>query len=490
MAVFRNYQILGINLKVSPFIPPYSQNNILAAISSNANIRISPFNSQYLLRAVNVETSVIGVKKKRSGYITYLGTPDNAQVNTLFDWHRNNGTQFWNYRASGSQLYYSQQGTGAWTVCGNGTIPNGDYIYQDILEDQLVITSPNGTARLSSDGTSFTDIAAAPVGGVGVSEFQNRMWIAGTASKMFYSTVGTPNDWTTDSSSIAIPGAGRLQSLFKNNNRLVATKNSGLMFRWDGVNLTDQASNLGPTSPQSMANVESAVYYLNRLGVYGYTGNAPELVSNPVEPFIYNDDQTGIVGTVFNNAPGVIHKYNYYLTVGSVTDDLTGQTVNPCTLVHDYQKDEWMTWETATQPTAWNSFADANGNQQLIFGDGTGQCYQISGTATSDNGTPITATMEGMLAYDQPENDKIFRTFWATANPGCQATVQVATGNTFTKGKKIWQTVGDLQDGNVEYRFPGGSKAKILFYKISESSTNAKFHFYGMATDVDMDVPK
>ena len=199
MPVYRNFNLGGINHIVNPLLQP----------------------ADNLLRAVNVETDVIGAKKKRVGYITYLGIPDTNQVNTLFDWHRNNGTQFWNYRASGSILYYSQQGTGDWTICGNGTIPNNDNVYHDVLEDTLVITSPTGTTRHSTTGTSFTDTSSAPVGGVGVIEFNQRIWIAGTSSNTFYSTTGTPTDWTSDSSSILIPGEGKLLSAFKESNRLV-----------------------------------------------------------------------------------------------------------------------------------------------------------------------------------------------------------------------------------------------------------------------------
>ena len=428
-------------------------------------------------------------KKKRPGYITYLGTSDTNRVNTLFDWHRNSGTQFWNYRASGSQLYYSTQGTGAWTVCGNGTIPNNDHVVNTVLEDTLVISSVNGTTRHTTTGTSFTDTSSTPAASA-LEEYQNRVWAAGGSSSMFYSTTGTPTDWTSDSSSISIPGPGKVLSLFKNNNRLVATKNSGLMYRWDGVQLTDQASNLGPTSVQSIDSVEGFRFFLNRQGIYAYGGNNPELISNPIEKYIYNDDATGIVGTVFDNAPGVIHKYNYYLTVGSITDDLTGEAINPCTLVYDYQKDEHLTWETAVRPTAWHSYADASGDEQLIFGDANGQCYQISGTAVSDNGSAITSTLEGVINFEKPETDKMFRTLHAFANPGCQATFQIAIGETFTKAKKVWQTIGDLQDGHVEYRFPSESQGKMLFWRVSESSTNARFNFYGMSVDLEFQTLK
>jgi len=99
MATLRVYNISGINLAVQPLLHKEGD----------------------LLRSVNVENFPIGAKRKRPGYITYLGTANGSQVNGLFNWTRNNGTQFWNYRFSGGLLYSSQQGTGAWTITGNGT---------------------------------------------------------------------------------------------------------------------------------------------------------------------------------------------------------------------------------------------------------------------------------------------------------------------------------------------------------------------------------
>src|SRR3989304_1191249 len=130
---------------------------------SGLNLRQSLLGHSQLIRAVNVTTNQIGAKEKRPGYGTYLGTPDNNTVNTLFDWHRNNGTQFWNYRASGSSLYYSTQGTGAWTICGNGTISEGAHVGHAVLNDVMIIGDGIGSTRHSSDGTSFTNTTLAPV---------------------------------------------------------------------------------------------------------------------------------------------------------------------------------------------------------------------------------------------------------------------------------------------------------------------------------------
>src|SRR3990172_9293653 len=254
MAILRVYNISGINLAVQPLLHKEGD----------------------LLRSVNVENFPIGAKRKRPGYITYLGTANGSQVNGLFNWTRNNGTQFWNYRFSGGLLYSSQQGTGAWTITGNGTFSAAGTITNAVLEDTLCVSDGVGSVFTSTTGTSFTAASASPVA-VSLEEYHQRIYAAGTASNLFWSNVGTPTDWTNDSSSVLIPGAGKLAALFKNSDRLIATKNSGRMFRWDSLDLVDLATDLGPTSRNSIAEIEGFKIFLNRTGFYGYGGAKPEI---------------------------------------------------------------------------------------------------------------------------------------------------------------------------------------------------------------------
>ena len=450
------------------------------------NLQLNPLNIQpnEPIRAVNVDSYEFGAKKKRAGYVTYLGTPDGAQVNTLFDWQRNNGTQFWNYRASGSALWYSQQGTGAWTICGNGTITNGSNVCQAVLEDTLIVGDGAGSTRHTTNGTSFTNTTAAPIA-VSLAEYHNRIYAAGTALSLFWSTTGTATDWTTDSSSVNIPGAGKLLSNFKANDRMVATKNSGLMFRWDEYNLVDISTNLGPTSFQSIGSIEDYRFYLNRLGMYGYGGVRPEIISNKVQKQIYNDAGEGIAGTVFDNAPGVTHRYDYLLAVGTITDDLTDETISNGIIKYNYQLDEFLNYNFATLPKAWYSYKDASGSQQLIFGDASGQCYTFGGTATTDNGSTIEAILEFVVHFGTL-NEKKWNWFRASFNPGCQAKVAIAVTNTFVRGAKKWQDLGDASSGVVEYRFPAGAQGVFLFIKIYEASRNARFTLYGYEIEGDI----
>lgn len=449
-------------------------------------LRISPFVGQNstMIRQVNCDHDLIGALKKRSGYVTYLGTPDTSKVNTLFNWTRNNGTQFWNYRFSNSKLYYSTQGTGAWTVCGNGTFTGGTYIGQTVLEDVLICGDGVGSTRHSSDGTSFTNTTSAPIAG-GFENFQGRVWAIGTASNAFYSTTGTATNWTTDSSSILIPGPGKLNGVLKNLDRITFTKNSGAMFKYDGYSLVDMTTKLGPSSPQSIGEVENFKFWLNRLGFFAFGGDTPEIISNPIRRQIYNDRGSGVVGTVFNNAPGGAYQYHYYTALGTVTDDLTDETINNLVTAYDYQLNEWHNHDFGTLPTAFTTYQDASGNEQMIFGDGAGQCYQMAGTALTDNGLPINTTLEYIIHAGRPELLKKWNYLWLYFNPGCNARVQVCFADTFVKGKKKWLDLGDVSSGFVEFRMPDEARSRLMFMKITESSKDSRFDFYGYAYQFD-----
>ena len=460
MSDLRVYNLGGLNLKTSPFLHKEGE----------------------MIRCVNVENDMSGAKKKRPGYNTYL-TSLGTEITSLFNWTKDDGVTFWNYAVAGGTLHYSQQGTGDWTVCGNGTLTNNARPGYAVLENTMVLGDGTTLTRHTTDGTSFTDTSAAPYANY-FSEYQNRIYAGGTASSLFYSTTGTPTNWTSDSSSLSIPGAGRINGVFKSQDRLIISKNAGNMFRWDGYSLADLVTNLAPTTPY-LSGVEDYKFLLNRQGAFAFSGLSPEIISNPVERQIYNDKGNGIAGTVFDNAPNIAHRYDWLASVGTVTDNLTDETINRLILKYDYQADEWSNWQFADKPTAFGIYQDVNGDKQLIFGDTTGQCYTFGGTNTSDNGQPISAVMQGILHLGAPELDKDFRYIWAVGNPGCGAQVQVAITDTVTKTNLSWIPLGDFHDGIAERPFPANSRGKLLSWKVTESSKDARFHFYGFTVNFD-----
>ncbi len=455
---------------------------------NGCNTYTNPLNTPdgNILHCLNLDSDTDGSRIKRPGYAAFLGTPDTSQVNSLFSWTKDDGTTLFLYRASGSALYYSTQGTGAWTLCGNGTIGSAAYVYGTTLNNNFVIGDGVGTMRYSTNGTSFTDIAAAPVGGQYPTEYQGRIYAAGTNSYIFYSTVGTASDWTTDSSSLLIGGPGKMGAIFKASDRLMTTKNSGLLHRWDGEELVDLATRLGPTSSQSIGEVEDFRFWLNRKGIFASNASKPELISNPIQRQVFNTDSTGIVDSVFDTAIGGVHDYDYMLAVGTVKDNFTDIQISNAIINYDYKHNEFVNKQFYHNPTAFHSYTDANRKLRLIFGDANGQVYQFDNSYTSDAGYPIETSLMLLLHGDMPHIRKDFGYIEFFTSPGCQLQVQFAIedivniGSNRVSGPRIWKELGSLVKGYTLFRFPPETRGRLLYLKLYEASTSRPWQIYSI----------
>lgn len=469
MAKYRVFNLGGKQLKVSPFLQ----------------------NPGDMTRCVNMDTDYIGAKTKRSGYVQYFAAPTAGTVTNLFNWTKDDGTTFYNYTfvdAGGSSyLYYSAQGTGTPTMCGAGTF-SGDHLGYTVLANTLYVGDGVGTLKFTSNGTSFATGTAAPIG-EHLASYQNRVYVGGTASTLFYSAAGNGADWattgTSDSSSLTIPGAGKINKVMVTNDRVVASKTSGLMYRWDGYSLRKLPTNKGLSSPYSVAETEDYFFFLNRDGIYGFNGDRPEIVSNADESEIYNKSLSGIAGSVFNDAPASMNRYNYLLSVGDVTDDVTKETISNDVIKYDYQLNQFSNYSLAEKPTALMSYKDESGILQFVFGGTTGVTYKLSGTATSDNGTPIESVMEGVLSFNDPESHKLYQDFWAFASPGCSAKVQVAPTDSFTSVNRKWIDIGEFRDGVAHLEFPSQTVGHLLAWRVYERSSEAPFTIYGFVVELE-----
>jgi hypothetical protein len=439
-----------------------------------------------------MDNSYVGAKSKRPGYSTFLGTANGSAVLDLFSWTKADGTSTYVYRNSGGILSYWDAGVGTatdWTTCGGGTVVAGNHIGQTVLAETLFIDQAAGTYKSSTSGTSFGTVALSPPG-EHLATYQNRVYVGGTASTLFWSASGSGADWattgTSDSSSQTIPGAGKLNKVFVSNDKVVTSKNSGLMHRWDGYSLRKLPTDKGLSSPYSLIETEDYFFYLNRDGIYGFGGERPEIVSNAIQPQIYNNAGSGIAGSVFNTCPAGINHYDGLFSVGNVTDTVSQETVTNCVIKYDYQLNQFTDYSFAHAPTAWTTYLDNTGNRQLIFGDSSGQCYKISGTATSDAGTPIETAMEGVLTFGEPESNKLFHEFWAIGSPGCGAKVQICATDTFTASRRNWIDVGEFTDGVAKLAIPSSYVGRLLWWRVYERSSEAPFTIYGFVVELDI----
>lgn len=443
------------------------------------------------LRAINVDSYPYGGIKKRPGYATFNGTSNGSAVQNLFQWTKDDGSQSYLYAKKGNVLYYYDvtAGTGDWTICENGTFSGTAYLGWAVLENTLIMGDGIGSTRHTTSGTSFTNTTGAPISN-NFEQYQQRIYATGT-NTLFFSSTGSADNWSgvspADSSSIQIPGEGQIIKLMKSNDRLIIHKANGNMFSWDGDYLIDMATNYGLSSPQSYAKTEDYGFWLNREGIYGFGNNRPELVSNAIQPYIYNDFSTGIAGTTFNHAPAACFKFDYYLSVGNISDDIVRETISNAVIKYNYQKNLFYVYSFANKPTAMTVYEDNAGVEHLIFGDSVGQVYTFGGTATSDNGTPIEAIAEMIFSGNQPHEFKKWHEYSATFNPGSKAKLQLGFCDTFRRDQINLVDVGDTSDGALHWRVPQGTRSKLAYLKVYENSGGPRFQWYGHAMDYDID---
>lgn len=460
----------------------------------NTNINPLQLQDGNVIQALNVTSNqMFGGISKRPGYNTFLTAVDGSTVNSLFSWWRQSGTQMNLYRASGNKLYYSLQGTGAWTQAGgdqSGTISAGAHFGHAVLNDIMAGGDGVGSSRYSNDGTSFTSIANAPISQYWL-QYQQRGYALGTGASFAYSSANDISNWSTggtsDSSTFTAGGEGSIAFLFKNSDRVLFTMSGRQsLLQWDGFNLVDLANDLGPTSPYSFDQSENLGMWINRLGMFAYSGSAPQIVSNPIQRLIYNNSGSAIAGTAFNTAPGVTHRYDYLCAVGTTTDDFTGVTYNNAILNYDVRLNNHKVWQFADFPTAMHSYRDVNGNQQLIFGNATGQVFQLAGTANTDNGTAIESVLQ-FVCWANTIKTKNWFTYRFIFNPGCEVTVEAAVSDSYNVRTKNWVTLNQAIDGVVEGRFPSDSfQGRFLFLKISDNSLTSPWTLYGFNSDYEV----
>lgn len=483
-----------------------------------------------LIHALNVVGFPLNGFSKRPGYGTFLGTLG-AQVNTLFSYSpypTGSGTQLFLYAAAGSQLYYSSQGTGAWTVAqgsaggdSGGTITNGNHVGYAVLNNVLILGDGAGSTRHTTVGTVFSNTSLAPVAQY-FSQFHNRIYTSdGTSGNLQYSVSNDATNWntggTSDSSSFVVPNEGGILNHFVAGDRLNIIKQRGDMFNWDDTTLVDMSTKYGPSSPWSLGNIDNTWYWLNQYGVFTFDGANKSLISNPIQRQIYNRQNTGVGTAAYGTAPAVGHIWDYLVAVGTITDDFTGRQINNAIIRYDFQKNQFTNWSFNDAPTAFHSYYDINNKRQLIFGGTAGQVFQLDPTMTSDNGVPIQTELVYLFTYaSQAESftpssasaisgltwEKKWNYIRLFFNPGDEVNIQFAFSNTLTYQHLKWSEAinsnnrtGDyyqVSDGVVEIRFPNDPnnlpRSRFMFLRIYDNSDNSAWTYYGCMIDCDLNI--
>lgn len=471
-----------------------------------------------ILHAINVYQPGQGMIAKRPGYGTFLNSLG-AQVNSLFSFPKQDGTTLFLYAAAGSILSVSQQGTANWinaqgSTGGDigGTITNGNHVGHAILNNVMIVGDGAGSTRHTTNGTQFNNTSLAPIA-QHLSQFHNRIYASdGTTSNFTYSSAGSADNWSislpADSSSFTIPDEGAVGKHFVAGDRLVIAKTKGKLFNWDDTTLIDMSSKFGPSSPWSVANIDDTWFYMNQLGIFQTDGANRQLISNSIQNYFYNNQNSGIGTAQMGTAPGQTYFWDYFVAVGTITDPLVGRQINNAVIKYDFIKNHFHAWSLANAPTAMHSYIDTSNQRQFIFGDTTGQVYQLDRTKTSDNGIPIQTELVLLFNYASQQSEfsptsasAVTGSTWQKKwnygrfffQPGDEVNIQYAFSDSLTYqhlrwseaintkigGGQFWQ----VSDGVVEIRFPNDSnnlpRSRFLFVRIYEDSDNSAWLYRG-----------
>ena len=229
----------------------------------------------------------------------------------------------------GRKIYRSDVG-GAGTynlVPTTGTIADNTTVTIDDSEDDAAV---NAEAAYPS-----TYVDAPPSGRFGLIH-KNRLWIANNAtnpSRIYYSEDGLHDFFLSDSYFNIRPNDGDEITFIKNLLGLLTVSKSNTIQKIDtrgddpdaDWSITDPFSFVGCQAPYSAVNTDTGIMYLGNNGIYLFTGQFSNLISDAVAPEIKDIGQSN-----FPNVWAEYYKNSYYMTYPSLA---SGSSTNNRVLV-------------------------------------------------------------------------------------------------------------------------------------------------------------
>lgn len=228
---------------------------------------------------------------------------------------------------TGRKIYRTEDGGSTYKLLSNGTI-----------SDNTTTTLTDSDADGALGATLSPDDTDKPPTGKLIVIHKNRMWIANNSnnpSRLYYSEDGMHDYFIADSYFDIRPNDGDEITFIKNllglltvskNNTIQKVITSGDDPDADWA-ITDPFSFVGCQSPYSAVNSDAGIIYLGNNGIYIFTGQYSDLISNDITPEIRD-----ILPSNYPNVWGAFYKNSYYLTY---TSNKTGSSVNNRILIAD-----------------------------------------------------------------------------------------------------------------------------------------------------------
>ena len=297
---------------------------------------------------INMNFIETGYLSKDTGFSLY-GATETTKPHSMFNYERKDGTSYF-IRVLGTYLQKYNTTTLLWENTTKTVTADAQMGY--VVYDNTLYCSNGVDTAFSWDGTTFTNIAAIPLGNI-LAIFEDRLYVAGVTAEplsVYYSDIATPG--TFPGANVFKPlGVDVITGLENYYGYLLVFKKKSI---WKVSRVQDtagtyynkqelQSGKYGACSRKSIVWVENDIWF--------YTGKE-------VRAFGFKDQQTGVLGinssvisesiketllTVSDSAlPGVICHYNNRRFYLSISLSSTTPTVNDTMFVcHTLYNNTW-----------------------------------------------------------------------------------------------------------------------------------------------------
>lgn len=467
----KRFQLLnfqGVNSKVSNFLKPDSE----------------------LGSAQNIDLSEIGTVKKAKGY-TKVGDTLQADKSILglFDYQQVGGTtrQLAVVNTSddaNSVLKYNNSGT--WTNIAGATSLTADkemeFVYFAMVENVFMVNYSDATASLT--GTTYsttTNVTNAPKGS-DITLFKNQLYIIGRSTNretVYYSVLpsGTTVTWDNANNYFDIPSSEPLTAITSNGDQLLIFTDSSLWrSKAEGVGLERVHGAPGTHSPKQVFTVDRFTFYYNRTGFYVYDGVTSRRISNKIEDYAADIDQTKLA-----NVCGASLGTHAYFFV----DDLATKGINQAGFDYDIVGNTWTPLSYGVTPKRVAPFV-VSGARKLYIGADDGNVYELFEDDNFNESAINSWFRTKDFSFGRPEYRKTIKSLYLIAKKQTGTTITVKVSKDFGAYASIG-TVDLGTDNLIIKKFADPSMtAKHFSWEFSNNAKDQPFEIYGFVVYYDL----
>lgn len=312
---------------------------------------------------------------------------------------------------SSGNLIYSVVGN-VYTIRYTGTMSGASTNFTQLSDLAILVANTEPTQKWDGVAASFSVLLGTPpANGKFICIWQNRVWIANTSagkSRLHYSNVGLPEDWTTAGAAgfidININDGDEITGIMPIGTALYIFKNR-TVYKLMGITPTSFTvqpllGNRGCVAPRSIVNMGPFIIYLSQYGLHAVGDYVDGFMAEAIEDAVVDMTKTGACAAKLRDL--------YVLAY-----DSDGDGKNDAAFALDARVGAWQTWD--------------NMKANVLIQKDDGSLYSAGSdliitrkhdTGEDDSGTPITMQWRSsMLGWDDFTAIKKLADQWFKGKP-------------------------------------------------------------------------